>query len=197
MTVLMPSVYAFHIGIVVHDLDATTRLYSELLGVTRWHYWENDREGLPTNPDTAGQRGAIRVAYGRLPGQTIELFQPLGGTTIWSNFLRNHGQGVQHIGFWTRDLAATLGAAVARGGKVVHAYLRDGVSAVQISPSTPDADLLPLLDATQLGYVDVPNAGGVLWEFMGSGGPQRMRDRMGESLLDVLELPPWLETGQS
>lgn len=197
MTVSLPGVHAFHIGLVVRDLDATTRLYSEMLGVPRWHCWENEREGLPTNADTAGQRGKIRVAYGRLPGQTIELFQPLGGTTIWSNFLRDRGEGVQHIGFWAQDLEATLQAAVARGGKIVHAYFRDGIGSVQISPSTPEAELLPLLDATQLGYAQLPNAGGVLWEFMGSGGPDRMRERFGDAILDFMEMPPWLGAGQS
>jgi catechol 2,3-dioxygenase-like lactoylglutathione lyase family enzyme len=197
MTLPLPSVYAFHIGIVVRDLDATTRLYSEMLGVTRWFCWENDRPGLPTNPETAGQHGSVRVAYGRAPGQTLELFQPLAGTTIWSNFLRDRGEGVQHLGLWTRDLAATLEAAVARGGTIVHAYLREGVSSVQLSPGTAEGELLPMLDATQLGYAQMPHAGGILWEFMGSGGPERMRARLGDRILDVLELPPWPDGGRS
>jgi len=43
----------------------------------------------------------------------------------------------------------------------------------------------------------VPNAGGILWEFMGSGGPERMRGRIGGQMLDVLELPPWVGGSRS
>lgn len=197
MTAPMTEVFAFHIGIVVRDIEATSALYTELLGVPRWHTWINDREGLPTNPDTAGQRGVVRVAYGRAPGQTIELLQPIEGTTLWGNFLRDHGEGVQHIGFWTRDLPATLERAMAHGATVVQGFLRGGFASAQLSPSSPAGAILPFLDPEQLAYTQLAGAGGVLIEFMGSGGPERLRERIGEDILNILSLPPWLNEAGS
>jgi len=91
VTASAESIFTYHIGIVVRDIDATMACYRDLLQVPRWHTWEVERVGLPTNPATAGRRGRIRIAYGRAPGQTIELLQPLEGETIWSAFLRDHG----------------------------------------------------------------------------------------------------------
>jgi catechol 2,3-dioxygenase-like lactoylglutathione lyase family enzyme len=196
MTVPTSEVFAFHIGLVVRDIETTSAVYSELLGVKQWHTWLNDREGLPTNPETAGQRGTVRAAYGRAPGQTIELLQPIDGTTIWSNFLRDHGEGVQHIGFWTRDLPAALEKAIAFGAKIVQGFMREGTASVQLSPSSAPDAILPFLDPEQLAYTQL-TSGGVLIEFMGSGGPQRMRERIGDDIANVLSMPPWIEESRS
>ncbi|HTE85188.1 MAG TPA: VOC family protein [Dehalococcoidia bacterium] len=196
MTIPSDQVFAYHIGIVVRSIEETGAIYKDLLGVPEWHSWEVEREGLPTNPATAGKRGGIRIAYGRAPGQTIELLQPTGGTTIWSEFLREHGEGVQHLGVWTPDLPAALAAALARGAKVTHGMLRDGTASVQLSAGSPPEALLPALDPDQLAYV-TPTAGGVQIEYVGPGGPARMREMIGQDFDNVVTSPPWLSVTRS
>jgi catechol 2,3-dioxygenase-like lactoylglutathione lyase family enzyme len=196
MTIPADQVFAYHIGIVVRSIEETGAIYKDLLGVQEWHTWEVERDGLPTNPQTAGRRGGIRIAYGRAPGQTIELLQPTGGTTIWSEFLREHGEGVQHIGVWTPDLPAALGEALARGGIVTHGMLLGGAASVQLSTNSAPGEILPALDPDQLAYV-TPTAGGVQIEYVGPGGPARMRQMIGPKFDEVVMSPPWAASVRS
>jgi len=190
MTASAENVFAYHIGIVVRDIEPVSRLYTELLGVPRWHTWDVERDGLPTNPATSGKRGSIRIAYGHAPGQTIELLQPLGGTTIWSEHLREHGEGVQHLGVWTPDLAGAVGEALARGARVTHGMLGAGGGTVQLSATSPARDIVRALDPDQLAYV-LPLSGGVQIEYVGPGGPARMRQTIGDDYDNVITSPPW------
>jgi catechol 2,3-dioxygenase-like lactoylglutathione lyase family enzyme len=190
MSAPIEQILAYHIGIVVRDIDAVSACYGELLGVPKWHSWEVEREGLPTNAATAGRKGSVRIAYGRAPGQTIELLQPLAGTSIWSEFLREHGEGVQHIGLWTPDLAASVAAAVARGATVTHGMLGANSGSVQLTASSRQDEIAGALDPDQLAYLQ-PNVGGVQIEYVGPGGPARMRQTIGADFDSVVTAPPW------
>jgi catechol 2,3-dioxygenase-like lactoylglutathione lyase family enzyme len=196
MTIVADSVYAYHIGIVVRNIDETSALYKELLGVQRWHTWEVEREGLPFNPQTAGHVGKIRIAYGRAPGQTIELLQPVEGTSIWSEYLREHGEGVQHIGLWTADLPAAVEEGLRRGGRVIHGMLREEGGSVQLSPISPPEAIVNALDPNLIAYI-LPTSGGVMIEYVGPGMPERMRETIGEDYDNVIASPPWLTRTRS
>jgi hypothetical protein len=190
MTIPADQVFAYHIGIVVRSIEETGSIYKALLGVSEWHSWEVEREGLPVNPTTAGKRGRVRIAYGRAPGQTIELLEPVSGTTIWSEFLRERGEGVQHIGVWTPNLTGALNEALDRGATIMHGMLREGMASVQLSNVSPRQDILSILDPDQLAYVQ-PTAGGVQIEYVGPGGPDRMRATIGDSFDEIIAAPPW------
>lgn len=190
MTASPENVFAYHVGIVVRDIEAVEAVYRDLLGVTRWHTWEVEREGLPTNPATAGKLGRIRIAYGRAPGQTIELLQPLSGTSVWSEYLREHGEGIQHIGVWTPDLPGAVADAIARGARVTHGILGDGGGSIQLDPTSKPEDVVRALDPDQIAYV-LPVAGGVQIEYVGPGGPARIRQTIGDDFDNVITLAPW------
>ena len=190
MTASTDSIFAYHIGIVVRDIEATRARYTEFLHVPRWHTWDVERAGLPTNPATAGHRGRTRISYGRTPGQTIELIQPVDGESIWSVFLRDHGEGVQHLGVWTPDLPAAVAGALTRGAAITHAILKDEGATVQVSASSPPDALIRAIDPDQIAYIE-PGLGGMQIEFVGPGGPNRMRAIMGEDFDNVIASPPW------
>jgi catechol 2,3-dioxygenase-like lactoylglutathione lyase family enzyme len=78
VTAPQAKMFAYHLGIVVHDREAACARYSELLGVPEWHYSEIERPAVPVNPKTAGGRGMLHIAFGRVPGMTFELIQPEG-----------------------------------------------------------------------------------------------------------------------
>ena len=112
---------AFHIGIAVHDLDATARRYEQIFGPLQWQRWESPLPAMPWDPESSAAR--LKIAYGRMPGMTFELIQVLAGETVHTAFLRRHGEGVHHLGVWTPDVQAAAAVAVAAGARVRAALL--------------------------------------------------------------------------
>ncbi|HLZ71699.1 MAG TPA: VOC family protein [Dehalococcoidia bacterium] len=191
MTAPAPQPYAFHIGMVVHDLDASARRFDQLLGAMRWHTWELPLQALPTNPRTTDAR--LRIAYGRMPGQTIELIEVLEGTPVHRLFLEARGEGVQHLGVWVPDVAEATAAAIARGGQVMLALLRpDGTAAVQLSPGSSDADLAAAVEPGGIAYVEAGTAG-IAIEFVGAARLPGLRRRFGDDFERIIGTPDWLE----
>jgi catechol 2,3-dioxygenase-like lactoylglutathione lyase family enzyme len=184
------EIYAYHLGIVVRDLQAACARYSELLHVPRWHYLELERAALPSNPKTAGGYGNQHVAFGRVPGATFELIQP-EGKSVFTVFLEEHGEGLQHLGVWTPDVQASVREAVDKGCRVTHAALTQDVAAIQLSStSTPEA-IIPFIG--QLAYVDA-GLGSFQIEFVGTGNVERIRDWFAGDTDEPIPLPPWYQT---
>jgi methylmalonyl-CoA/ethylmalonyl-CoA epimerase len=107
---------AYHVGIVVCDLQAVADRYQRILGVDRWRMHELATVKVPWDARSTDAR--LRVAFGRGAGLTFELIQVLEGRTPHLDFLDKHGDGVQHIGFWTSDVRAVVERAVKEGGRV-------------------------------------------------------------------------------
>lgn len=185
-----PSLFAYHLGIVVRDLDLACERYQQYLQVPRWHFTEIERAGLPINPATAGGRGRQRIAFGRVPGATFELIQPVEGKSVFSVFLEEHGEGLQHLGVWTPDVQQAVTDAIGKGGRVTHGALREGVATVQLTPSSPPDAIVPWLESP--AYID-PGFGGFQIEFVGSANPERMRRIMGDDFDEIITLPPWYQ----
>lgn len=191
MTAPLSPMLAYHIGIVVHDLQAACARYAELLGVPEWHHSQVERPGLPNNPNTAGGHGTLNIAFGRMPGMTLELIHPEGKVEhrFW---LDQHGEGVQHIGIWTPDVQAAVREAVAKGCRVTHGALAQDVATITVTPgSQPDA-IIPFLG--NLGYVD-PGVGGFQIEYVGSANAASHRDMFKEITDGSLPLPTWQTAG--
>ncbi len=124
---------AYHVGIVVCDLQAVADRYQRILGVDRWRMPELATVKVPWDARSTDAR--LRVAFGRGAGLTFELIQVLEGRTPHLDFLDKHGDGVQHIGFWTPDVRAVVERAVKEGGRVTLArFDPNGNAEVQLSP---------------------------------------------------------------
>src|SRR5512136_564700 len=97
------------VGIVVKDIEATARAWSQLLGLPM-------PEIKVTEPveqaqtEYRGERTPARARLAFLPlGQvTIELIEPLGGPSTWKEHLDAHGESVHHIAFEVRGMKDTL-----------------------------------------------------------------------------------------
>jgi catechol 2,3-dioxygenase-like lactoylglutathione lyase family enzyme len=187
MTTPEAKMFAYHLGIVVRDLEAACARYTELLGVPEWHQSEVERPGLPVNPNTAGGKGTLHIAFGRVPGMTFELIQPEGQIEhrFW---LDAHGEGLQHIGVWTPDVQAAVREAVAKGCKVTHGALNQDVATIGLTPDSPADAIVPFLG--NLGYVD-PGMGGFQIEFVGVVNAERHLDMFSEIKDESIPLPPW------
>ena len=161
---------AFHAGIVVEDIDATIDRYRRMLGFDRWHVMD---------------ASIGRVAYGGRDGMgmAFELIQP-GDAGPMADFLREHGEGVQHIGIWTPDLRGALEKAVAEGGKITRgAFRQEGTAVVQVAPAPGSTGLnLAFLD-TGLSSVSI--------ELIGHGTDDFLRNWLGLDFERILPAPPW------
>lgn len=193
MTAPYEDIYASHIGIVVGDFEAVGACYQKLLGVPRWYVRETVSQPAPW--DRAAGSGRLRIAYGRTPGQTIELIQPLEGETFASIFLRERGEGMQHLGFWVPDLQEAVRQALERGATLSHAGFRpDGSGFAQFSAASSPEALIGAIDADRPAFVD-PGIGGMQVEFTSPSSIGRKRELMGDDFLNVFDLPPWERGG--
>jgi catechol 2,3-dioxygenase-like lactoylglutathione lyase family enzyme len=189
MTATQTKMFAYHLGIVVRDLEAACLRYSDLLGVPAWHHSEVERPGLPVNPKTSGGHGTLHIAFGRVPGMTFELIQP-EGKIEHRVFLDAHGEGVQHIGIWTPDIQAAVREAVAKGCRVTHAALTQDVATISLTPASSPEAIVPFLG--NLAYVD-PGVGGFQIEFVSALNSERHRDMFTEITEESIPLPPWYQ----
>jgi catechol 2,3-dioxygenase-like lactoylglutathione lyase family enzyme len=86
------------IAVVVRDIEAALKTYTETLG---WGPWSVFDYKPPLLHDTwvKGEPVEYRMigAEASVDGLGFELIQPVSGPSIYQEFLDTHGEGVQHI----------------------------------------------------------------------------------------------------
>lgn len=108
------------IAIVVDDLEKTVEHYHHLFGIGPWHFHtfgvpilrKMTRYGKPSS-------FRIRAALSSMGNTRIELIQQLEGDTVYADFLKRHGNGVQHIGMVVQDMEQAIALAADQGIAVV------------------------------------------------------------------------------
>lgn len=89
------------IGMIVMDMDKAIGSYSHVFGVGPFtvYEFEPDKQWVMEKP----YRGKVILGKSMWGNIELELIQPLGGQTPHTEFLRTHGEGVQHFGFNVTD----------------------------------------------------------------------------------------------
>jgi len=93
------------IGIVVDDLDRTTRLLTSLFGIGPFRFVE-----WPDRPESKyyyrGVEKQIRIkqAFVQLGEAEVEIIQPLQGDNGYQDFLDESGGGIHHVLFEVSDI---------------------------------------------------------------------------------------------
>ena len=116
------------ICVVVRDIDAAMKTYTQTCG---WGPWKVFEYGPPLLHDTQlrGEPVEFRMigAETSVNGLGFELIQPVSGPNIYQEFLDTHGEGVQHIACMkhtTEDSEALKkhwserGAEILMGGRI-------------------------------------------------------------------------------
>ncbi|MBI4216052.1 MAG: VOC family protein [Chloroflexi bacterium] len=105
------------VGVVVRDIERVMAHYTETFGLGPWR---------TTTVDTVSQyRGQprplkMKLAFASLGPVQLELIQPLGEEeSIYSEFLKAKGEGVQHLGFYFDSLEKAIADFRAAGIGVV------------------------------------------------------------------------------
>ena len=105
------------IGVVVEDIDRTIAFYQSTFGLGPFDIRE---VGAPNVWDRGEEKQIkARLAFATLGQVELELIQILEGDSVPLEFLRKHGEGLHHLGFFVRDLQAKLQQAEAMGFQVL------------------------------------------------------------------------------
>jgi methylmalonyl-CoA/ethylmalonyl-CoA epimerase len=84
-----------HIGVVVKDVEKTAEFLSSTLGIGPWRISRN----LSFKKMFVGQPYSLHTAHANLGSVELELLQPLEEESLWGQFLKTRGEGLQHIAF--------------------------------------------------------------------------------------------------
>ena len=104
------------IGILVNDLERAVEMYWKFFGIGPWHFYTYGKPLVKEmtylgKPTSYHMRLALATA-----GQTrLELIELGEGPTIYADFVREHGYGMQHVGVLVDDMRAALQQAKSAG----------------------------------------------------------------------------------
>ena len=88
------------VGIVVADIEKTARAWSQILGLPMPEIRITDElDFARTSYRSAPTTGRARLAFFHMGQVDIELLEPVGGPSTWSDQLQQHGQSLHHIAF--------------------------------------------------------------------------------------------------
>ena len=104
------------IALVVPDLDATVERYHSRFGVGPWHFYTYQKP-LVREMSYRGKPAdyRMRLALSYFGPTRVELIELLEGETVYGEFVKQHGYGVQHLGVLVPDMQAALREAERAG----------------------------------------------------------------------------------
>jgi hypothetical protein len=108
----LPSGKLDQVGLLVPDLKCAMDGYVATLGVT-FQVFEVNQTNSTFSRSSAKFRTRIAVAQVGL--SSIELIQPVSGTTVHSEHLTLRGPGIHHFGFYVSSLSAAKKGLKGRG----------------------------------------------------------------------------------
>jgi methylmalonyl-CoA/ethylmalonyl-CoA epimerase len=138
------------IAFVVEDLDKTVEMYHRTFGIGGWHFYTYGKP-LVTKMSYYGEpcEYKMRVALSYFGTMRIELIEMVEGPTVYADFVKAHGFGVQHLGVLVEDMSEALAQAEAAGLRMI----MDG------SGFGPDGD-------GHYAYLDTEKVYGVTYELI-------------------------------
>jgi catechol 2,3-dioxygenase-like lactoylglutathione lyase family enzyme len=140
-----------HYAVIVRDVKQVTAFYERLgfggialhpLDLTKTENMKVEYLGQPT-------KLILEVGWWRWGTRPIEWLQSVAGPSVYDDYFKNHGDGVQHLGFDVTDMDAALDLLKQRGVRPVQTGAWD-------SPSGPG----------RFAYLDTDAHGGVTVELV-------------------------------
>lgn len=119
-----------HVGVAVHDLDATIERYTTTVGAVL-----EMRAELPAHGVEAA---SLHIGAAGLSDE-IELISPLGDDSPIAGFLERRGEGLHHIAFSVPDVAQALAQLQSEGVTLIDTEPRIGFHGVPVAFVHPKA----------------------------------------------------------
>ena len=105
------------IGVVVKDLDRAVAFFESTLGLGPFRVVEMEAPNVWDRGDE--KRIKVRLGFAALGQVELELIHIVEGDSVHLEFLREHGEGLHHLGFRVKDFEAKLEQAKAMGFEVL------------------------------------------------------------------------------
>jgi methylmalonyl-CoA/ethylmalonyl-CoA epimerase len=107
-----------HLAIVVKDIEKTVDFYTKAFGLS---FEEIAEHQLPPDVITRGKPTpyTMKVTFAQMGPIRLEIVQVVEGECIYTEFLREHGEGVHHLGFEVADLEKEVANAEAQGLELI------------------------------------------------------------------------------
>ncbi len=137
----MPALFTRidHVGIACHDVDERMAFYESTFGLTVAHTEVNEAQG-------------VREVMLNVAGSYVQLLEPTRPDSPVAKFLKNHGEGVHHIGYGVVDVTSALDELADKGIRLVDERPRHGSMGASIA------------------FLHPKSVGGVLTELVQSAG---------------------------
>jgi methylmalonyl-CoA/ethylmalonyl-CoA epimerase len=129
-----------HVGLAVHDLDASIAFYERTFGVRLVHEEVNEEQGVREAMLAIGDSGSY-----------IQLLAPLSGDSPIGRFLSRNGEGIQQIAYGVEDIDAASASLRAAGVRLLYEEAKSGTA------------------GSRVNFVHPKDAGGVLIELVEAG----------------------------
>lgn len=123
-----------HLGIAVHNIEASAKIYETLLGSACYKLEEVVSEG-------------VKTAFFQIGESKIELLEATNAESPIAKFLAKKGQGIHHIAFDVTDIHAEIVRLTAEGFELIHKTPKDGADNKLIAflhPKSTDGILVEL-----------------------------------------------------
>lgn len=138
------------LGVVVRDLDKSMQLYKDLLGIEDWAEMDISSEIFDslTYMGKEVQNARFRTGTAEVGSIQIELIQPVEGDLPYADFLKEHGEGLNHIGhFYVADMETALENFDSRGFPCIFAGSTYGIKFAYVDMTKTLGVILELMEA--------------------------------------------------
>jgi len=113
----MGEPHFFEVCINVEDLDRSLEQFKSLFDMVPYYVRETEIGGFSLHGRKV-DKATIRFAYFHAGPMRLELLQPVQGDSIWAEYVRRNGTGIQHIGCLVSDLDAEIAVLKKRGVEI-------------------------------------------------------------------------------
>lgn len=152
-----------HVGIVVKDVDKAMKYYSSVFGLGPFTTSVYELKRFMYRGKPADARVKAAIAYsGRI---LIELIEVLEGETAHTEFLRERGEGVQHIAFTIENLDGALVELAKDGIEPIMRYNLTLEMPARPDRERPGGTAKRLLEVKE-AYMDSDEIGGTVIQLM-------------------------------
>jgi len=100
----------------VKDIDKMVEYYTSMWGLGPWKKFERS----PAKEQMLiGEPYRMKIAAAQWGPVVLELIQPVGRGTIWSEFLETNGEGIQHLCFDVSNWDEVVAQLKKQGAKMI------------------------------------------------------------------------------